>query len=255
MRKTHLAACALLVNFIWTNQFARAADPTHPDQPMVSPADAISKLKEGNGRFTAGNMQHPHESSEERSYMASNSYENAGMTFLGMTADQAAKRRAELAKSQHPFATVLSCSDSRVPPEIVFDQGLGDLFIVRVAGNVINDEGLGSIEYSVNHLGTRLILVLGHQSCGAVKAARETIAAKGKAPGHIESLVTAIKPAVEATAKDDLDATIKANVKNVVQALRSSTPILKAEVDSGKIQVIGGYYSLDTGAVTFLDEK
>lgn len=120
---------------------------------------------------------------------------------------------------------------------------------------MINDEGLGSLEYTVDHLGTRLILVLGHQRCGAVDAARETIAAKGKAPGHIQSLVEAIKPAVEATAKDDLDATIKANVKNVVHALRSSTPILKAEVDSGKIQVIGGYYSLDTGAVTFLDEK
>jgi carbonic anhydrase len=120
---------------------------------------------------------------------------------------------------------------------------------------VINDEGLGSIEYTVDHLGTRLILVLGHQSCGAVKAARETIAAKGKAPGHIESLVTAIKPAVEATAKDDLETTVKANVKNVVKALRSSTPILKAKVDSGEIQVIGGYYSLDTGSVTFLDQK
>lgn len=187
--------------------------------------------------------------------MAANSYENAGMTFLGMSAEQAARRRAELANVQHPFAAIVSCSDSRVPPEIVFDQGLGDLFIVRVAGNVINDEGLGSIEYTVDHLGTRLILVLGHQSCGAVKAARETIAAKGKAPGHIESLVTAIKPAVQATAKEDLDATIKANVKHVVQALRSSTPILKAKVDSGEIQVIGGYYSLDTGAVTFLDEK
>ena len=104
-------------------------------------------------------------------------------------------------------------------------------------------------------MGTRLILVLGHKSCGAVKAARETIAAKGKAPGHIQSLVTAIKPAVEATAKDDLETTVKANVKNVAQALRSSTPILKAEIDSGKIQVVGGYYSLDTGAVTFLDEK
>ena len=138
-----------------------------------------------------------------------------------------------------------------MPPEIVFDQGLGDLFVVRVAGNVINDEGLGSIEYSVDHLGTRLILVLGHQSCGAVKAARETIAAKGKAPGHIESLVTAIKPAVEATAKDDLDTTVKANVKNVVQALRSSTPILKAKVDSGEVKVIGGYYSLDTALSLF----
>ena len=119
----------------------------------------------------------------------------------------------------------------------------------------MNDEGLGSIEYAVDHLGSRLILVLGHQRCGAVDAAKQTIAAKGKAPGHIQSLVTAIKPAVEATAKDDLDTTIKVNVKNVVQGLRSSTPILKTEVDSGKIQVVGGYYSLDTGAVTFLDDK
>src|SRR5438477_2738103 len=253
MRKTQLLSCFVVIGLLSATRFARAADPAHPDQPIVSPAEAISRLKEGNGRFTAGNAQHPHESADERKHMATNSYANAGMIFLGMTAEQAAKRRGELTKSQHPFAAIVSCSDSRVPPEIVFDEGLGDLFVVRVAGNVINDEGLGSVEYTVDHLGTRLILVLGHQSCGAVKAARETIAAKGKAPGHIQSLVTAIKPAVEATAKDDLDATIKANVKNVVQALRSSTPILKAEVDAGKIQVIGGYYSLDTGAVTFLD--
>ena len=255
MKKTYLSFCFALVSLIGMNQFARAADPTHPDRPMVSPVDAISELKEGNGRFTAGNMQHPRGSNDERKYIATNSYENAGMTFLGMTAEQAEKRRSELAKTQHPFAVVVSCSDSRVPPEIVFDQGLGDLFICRVAGNVINDENLGSIEYAVDHLGCHLILVLGHQRCGAVQAARETIAAKGTAPGHIESLVTAIRPAVEATAKDDLDTTIKANVKHVVQALRSSTPILKAKVDSGSVQVIGGYYSLDTGAVTFLDQK
>ena len=228
MKNALVISLYVFISLFGANQFARAADPAHSDQPGVAPAEAISKLKEGNGRYTSGNLQHPGQTSE---------------------------RRAELAKTQHPFATILSCSDSRVPPEIVFDQGLGDLFIVRVAGNVINDEGLGSVEYSVDHLGSRLILVLGHQNCGAVKAAREKIAAKGNAPGHIESLVTAIKPAVEATAKEDLDATIKANVKNVVQALRSSTPILKAEVDSGKIQVIGGYYSLDTGAVTFLDGK
>jgi carbonic anhydrase len=223
-----LATCFIVLSFLSSNHFARAADPAHSDQPSVAPADAISKLKEGNSRYTSGNLQHP---------------------------GQTAERRTELKNTQHPFAAIVSCSDSRVPPEIVFDQGLGDLFIVRVAGNVINDEGLGSLEYTVDHLGTRLILVLGHQRCGAVDAARETIAAKGKAPGHIQSLVTAIEPAVEATAKGDLETTIKANVKNVVQALRSSTPILKAEVDSGNIQVIGGYYSLDTGAVTFLDEK
>jgi carbonic anhydrase len=228
MRKILLAACFIIVSLLGANQSARAADPAHSDQPAVAPSEAIAKLKEGNGRYTSGNLQHPGQTTE---------------------------RRTELAKTQHPFATIISCSDSRVPPEIVFDQGLGDLFIVRVAGNVINDEGLGSIEYSVDHLGTRLILVLGHQSCGAVQAAKETIAAKGKAPGHIQSLVTAIKPAVEATVNGDLDATIKANVKHVVDALRSSTPILKAKVDSGGVQVIGGYYSLDTGAVTFLDQK
>src|SRR4029077_14598005 len=205
MKKAQLAFCFILVSLLGVNQFARAADPAHSDQPSVAPAEAISKLKEGNVRYTGGNQQHPHESSEERSYMATNSYENAGMTFLGMSDAQAAKRRAELTKSQHPFAIIVSCSDSRVPPEIIFDQGLGDLFVLRVAGNVINDESLGSIEYAVDHLAVRLILVLGHQSCGAVKAAKETIAAKGKAPGHIESLVTAIKPAVESTAKDDLD--------------------------------------------------
>jgi carbonic anhydrase len=228
MRKTSLGSLFITISLLGANQFACAADPNHSDQPSVAPAEAISKLKEGNGRYTSGNLQHPGQTSE---------------------------RRTELANTQHPFAAILSCSDSRVPPEIVFDQGLGDLFIVRVAGNVINDEGLGSLEYTVDHLGTRLIVVLGHQSCGAVDAAKKTIAAKGKAPGHIQSLVTAIKPAVEATGKDDLETTIKANVKNVVQALRSSTPILKAEVDAGKIRVIGGYYSLDTGAVTFIDEK
>jgi len=142
-----------------------------------------------------------------------------------------------------------------VPAEIVFDQGLGDLFVVRVAGNVIDDQSLGSIEYAVDHLAVRLIVVLGHQRCGAVKAAKDTIAANGKAPGHIQSLVTAIEPAVEETTKGDLNATIEANVKNVTQALRLSTPILKPKVDSGELKVVGAYYSLDTGTVAFMDEK
>src|SRR5437762_10625617 len=177
MKKARLTSLLLSITLLGTNQFVRAADPAHSDQPSVAPAEAISKLKEGNGRYTSGNVQHP---------------------------GQTAERRTELAKTQHPFAAIVSCSDSRVPPEIIFDQGLGDLFIVRVAGNVINDEGLGSIEYTVDHLGTRLVLVLGHQNFGGVKAARETIAAKGNLPGHIESIVTAIKPAVEANAQEDL---------------------------------------------------
>jgi carbonic anhydrase len=228
MKKAQIATCLMVASLVGANLFVEAADPAHPDQPSVAPNEAISKLKDGNGRYITGNLQHPGQTTE---------------------------RRGELANSQRPFAIIVSCSDSRVPPEIVFDQGLGDLFVVRVAGNVINDEGLGSIEYAVDHLGSRLIVVLGHQRCGAVQAAKETIAAKGKAPAHIQSLVTAIKPAVEATANGDLDAMIKANVKHVVNALRSSTPILKAKVDSGELHVIGGYYSLDTGAVTFLAEK
>ena len=255
MKNVRFASLLVVASLLIGNQLGNAADPTHPDQPMVSPSDAISRLKEGNGRFTAGNPQHPHELVDERKYMAANSYENAGVVSLGMTSEQAAKRRAELAKSQHPFAVILSCSDSRVPPEIIFDEGLGDLFIVRVAGNVLNDEGLGSVEYAVDVLAARLIVVLGHQSCGAVDAAMKTVAAKGKAPGHIQSLVTAIKPVIDSTPKADLETTIKANVKHVVDALRSSTPILKTRVDSGEVQVVGGYYTLDTGAVTFLDGK
>ena len=254
MKKTRLASFFVTVGLLGISQFVRAAEPAHPDQPIVPPAEAISRLKAGNARYTSGKEQPP-ESSQERAFEATNSYENAGLTFLGMTADQAAKRRAELTKSQHPFAIIVSCSDSRVPPEIVFDQGLGDLFVLRVAGNVIDNHSLGSIEYAVDHLAVRLIVVLGHQRCGAVKAAKETIAAKGKAPAHIQSLVTAIKPAVEATVHGDLEATVEANVKNVTQALRSSPPILKPKVDSGEVRVIGAYYNLDTGAVSFLDEK
>lgn len=250
MTKTHLALIVLTAGVLSGNQLACAADPTHADQAIVPPGEAMSRLKEGNGRYTSGNPQHPHESSEERTLLAANSYENASLIFPDMT-----KRREELVKSQHPFAVVLSCADSRVPPEIVFDQGLGDLFVVRVAGNVIDDHALGSIEYAVDHLAVRLIMVLGHQRCGAVKAAKETIAAKTEASAHIQSLVTAIQPAVEATVKDDLEATVEANVKNVTQALRSSTPVLKPKVDSGELKVVGAYYSLDTGSVAFLDEK
>jgi carbonic anhydrase len=124
--------------------------------------------------------------------------------------------------------------------------------VLRVAGNVIDDHSLGSTEYAVDHLAVHLIVVLGHQRCGAVKAARETIAAKGKAPAHIQSLVTAIRPAVEATVSGDLEATVKANVKDVVQALHSSTPVLKPKVDSGDVRVVGAYYNLGTGRSLFL---
>src|SRR5205809_4961581 len=159
MKKTQLSICFVVFGLLGTIQFSGAADPAHSDQPSVAPPEAISKLKEGNGRYTNGTLQHP---------------------------GQTAERRTELKNTQYPFATIVSCSDSRVPPEIVFDQGLGDLFIVRVAGKVMNDEGLGSIEYSVDRLGRRLILVLCRPRCGALEAARETIAAKGSGAGQIE---------------------------------------------------------------------
>ncbi len=228
MTKTHITLLLLTAGILNGSQVAYAADPTHADQPIVPPAEAISRLKEGNGRYTNGNQQHPRQST---------------------------KQRAELTKTQHPFAIIVSCSDSRVPPEIVFDQGLGDLFVVRVAGNVIDDHSLGSIEYAVDHLAVRFIVVLGHQRCGAVKAAKDTIAAKTEAPAHLQSLVTAIQPAVEATVHDDLETTVKANVRDVGQALRSSMPVLKPKVDSGELRIVDAYYSLDTGSVTFLDEK
>ncbi|MGH8099713.1 MAG: carbonic anhydrase, partial [Chthoniobacterales bacterium] len=138
---------------------------------------------------------------------------------------------------------------------VLFDQGLGDLFVVRVAGNVLDDHALASIEYAVEHLGARLIVVLGHKRCGAVQAAKETLDSKAEAPAHINSLVTAIQPAVEATRGADLEATVKANVENVAQSLRSSQPVLKKTVEAGATEVVGGYYDLDSGTVAFTEEK
>ncbi len=206
-----------------------AKEPEHADAAAkVSPADALARLKAGNQRFVAGKLQHPHQDS---------------------------KRRAELAKGQRPFAIVLGCADSRTSPEVLFDQGLGDLFVIRVAGNVLDDHALASIEYGVEHLGAQLIVVLGHQRCGAVQAAKETIDSNAEAPAHINSLVTAIQPAVEATRGADVEATVKANIDNVVEGLRSSEPVLKKEVETGAINVVGAYYNLDTAAVSFTDKK
>lgn len=205
-----------------------AKEPEHASTaPKVSPTDALERLKAGNQHFVASKLEHP---------------------------NQTAKRRTELATSQHPFAIVLGCADSRTSPEMLFDQGLGDLFVIRVAGNVLNDETVGSIEYAVEHLGAQLIVVLGHERCGAIKAAREVIAAKAKAPGHIQSLVEAIAPAVEATTGADAEATAKANALNVAEALRNSAPILKEKIEKGQVAVVGAHYDLDSGVVEFLKD-
>lgn len=167
--------------------------------------------------------------------------------------DWSAKRSA-LANSQKPFAVIVSCSDSRVPPEIIFDQSLGDLFVVRVAGNVVDDFAIGSIEYAVNILGANLVLVLGHSNCGAVDAALKGM----KFDNHIQEVLNAIQPAVNATKGETgnlLEKTIKANVKIVEEKLKSSKPLLANLIEKGTLRILGGYYNLETGKVEFLDKQ
>lgn len=186
--------------------------------------DGLQKLIEGNKRFAESKTEH---------------------------INQSAARRTELAKGQKPFAVVVTCSDSRVPPEIIFDQGLGDLFVIRTAGNIVDDIGLGSIEYAVEHLGVKLCVVLGHEKCGAVDAAVKG----GRAEGHIQNLIDAIRPVVEKEKKnkgDLLDNSIKANVLRIVDQLNSSEPILKEFVHDQKLTVIGARYDLDDGIVMLL---
>ena len=161
-------------------------------------------------------------------------------------------RRIEISKKQHPFAVIVGCSDSRVPPETVFDEGLGDLFVVRTAGNVVSNLEKASIEYAVIHLGTRLVVVMGHQRCGAVEA---TIL-EAKDPGHIADLLETIEPAVEKarTQKGNfLDNAVRQNIRDVVTQLKADKPVLADLVKTGKVEIVGAYYNLDTGTVTFLD--
>lgn len=162
-------------------------------------------------------------------------------------------KRSTLLKNQTPFAVIVACSDSRVPPEIVFDQSLGDLFVVRVAGNIVDDFAVGSIEYGVNILGARLIVVLGHSNCGAVNAALKGM----KFDNHIQEVVNAIQPAIAATkdqSGDLLEKAIKANVNNVKEKLQRSKPLLANLIDKGTLRVIGAYYELASGKVDFFDQ-
>jgi carbonic anhydrase len=192
----------------------------------VTADSALAELRAGNEHHVAHKYQHPHE---------------------------AAERQRQLVSGQNPHAEILSCSDSRVPPEIIFDQGLGDLFVVRVAGNVASDTELASLEYGAEHLHVPLIVVLGHQHCGAVTAAVQG----GEAKGHLGTLVSLLRPAVEKTRGlpgDAVENAVKANVEMVVKQLRTSTPVLAEFVSQGKLKVVGGVYSLETGKVTWLPE-
>jgi len=186
----------------------------------------LAELKLGNGHHVAHRYQHPHETLD---------------------------RQRQLVSGQHPHAEILSCADSRVPPEIIFDQGLGDLFTVRVAGNVASDTEIASLEYGAEHLHIPLIVVMGHESCGAVTAAVQG----GPPEGHLAALLDLIKPAVEKThgmSGDPVTNAVRMNVELVVKQLRSSKPILSELVAHGKLRIVGAVYSLNTGSVTWLPE-
>jgi carbonic anhydrase len=191
----------------------------------VSADEALTRLMDGNQRYVRHKERHP---------------------------DQSMARRKELEVGQHPFAVILGCADSRVSPELLFDQGLGNLFVIRVAGNVVDDDVLGSLEYAVEHLDTRLIMVLGHEKCGAVSAAVEA----GNVPGHLKSLVQAIQPSVDATRNEPGDKVhncVIANARRVAAQIRASEPVLKEAVQNNALKVVSADYALDTGRVTLLD--
>ncbi|WP_457573510.1 carbonic anhydrase [Desulfolithobacter sp.] len=193
-------------------------------QPSIGAEEALKRLMEGNRRFTTAKLTHPHQDPSYR---------------LALNAGQA------------PFAAVLACADSRVPPEILFDQGLGDLFVVRVAGNIINDHILGSLEYACAHLGTSLVMVMAHSRCGAIDA----VASGAKLEGHIADLGPAIKPAVE-RAKDkpgDLtDNAAREVARMTVEKLRNSEPVLKKLVVNGVVKIVPAFYELESGQVSLL---
>jgi carbonic anhydrase len=211
-----LAAGALSITMVRAAMAALAA-PTMPAN------QALKLLLEGNERFVTGKLDHPNESPE---------------------------RREEVAKGQHPFASVLACSDSRTPPETIFDRGLGDIFTVRVAGNVADKVVIESLDYSVKHLGVRLVMVLGHRRCGAVIAA----VAGHEEEGDVGPMLSELRPAVAAAkgmAGDPVENAVRENVQLVMKNLATSAE-LSAMVKSGELKIVGGIYDLDTGTIEML---
>ncbi|MCP1838194.1 MULTISPECIES: carbonic anhydrase [Bradyrhizobium] len=204
-----------------------AKRPPKPDN-MLTPDAALRRLVEGNDRFVQG-------------------------TSLG---GDFKRERQALVDGQNPYAAVLSCADSRIAPELAFDSGLGDLFVCRLAGNFANDDTLASMEYAVAVLNTPLILVLGHDRCGAIDATIKSLNDEKPAPGHIPSLVAALAPAVRESHQQTGDAfanAIRQNVVDNVDKLKSAGPVLNAAVEQNRLKVIGGLYRLDTGKVDLLN--
>jgi carbonic anhydrase len=203
---------------------AIASQPPKPSN-VLTPDQALERLMKGNERYVSGNTE--------------------SVNF--------AKTRAALAGGQNPYACLLSCADSRIGPEYAFDEGRGDLFVTRVAGNFVNTDILASLEYGTAVLGAPLIMVLGHTSCGAIDATVKAVTQNASFPGHIQALTTALAPAVRqsqaAGAKDLLMAATLDNVRLNVLKLQQSNPILAERVAKGQLKVVGGLYHLDTGKV------
>ena len=198
----------------------------------MTPDEALAKLMAGNAAFVGGRLQAPNAIHE---------------------------RRAVVADAQNPFALILTCADSRVPAEYVFDQGVGDLFVCRVAGNILEPGTIGSVEFALMYFPSAVILiVLGHQRCGAVTGAITTARDGKNVPGSLGSIMAAIRPAVDATPKgslsdaDYVEAVVKTNAKLVARNFIEGSEIVRAAVDSGRLKVVAANYSLDSGEVTLL---
>lgn len=220
MKFPNVATTTSLFTLLAAGSVLFAAEDVKP----VAPDAALAKLQAGNERFATSKV------TEGRPVAA---------------------KRAETAQTQHPFAVVVGCADSRTSPELVFDQNIGDLFVVRTAGNLVDEHGLGSIEYAVEHLGARLIVVLGHERCGAVKAA----VASPTAPGHINSLVRDIQPAVVAAKSkpgDMIDQVVKENASLVAVKIRNEAKLGEL---AKEVRIVSGVYDLDTGKVEWTKEQ
>lgn len=208
--------------------FAQSTGHAAPDalREALDPMQALARLREGNARYAEYHSRHP---------------------------DETRERRLEICQGQHPFAAVLGCVDSRVPPELVFDQGLGDLFTVRSAGHVLDDVELGSLEFGIEELDVPLLVVLAHQRCGAVRAAVAAADGRIRPHGHVVTLVNAIAPAVAETrgmpgSHPELAA--RAHLARTVSTLRA-VPALAERCREGRLLIVGAYYTLDTGVVEF----
>lgn len=224
-RRTAMLLAASAAGLLFSNgAVAKEAKAPPKPQNVLSPEASLKRLLQGNRRYVEG-VSRRHDFKHERE---------------------------ALVTGQNPYAGILSCADSRIAPEYAFDSGRGDLFVCRVAGNFANDESIASMEYAVAMLGVPLILVLGHESCGAVDAAIKSIKDNSTLPGHMPSLVTAIGPAVNAVLPqggDVLNKAIRQNVLDNVAKLSSATPILSAAVEQKKLKVVGGVYRLGDGRV------